>query len=160
MVSFIDDHRHLHGVEPMCKVLAIAPSTYYEHRARHSDPERLPERAKRDAHLRPEIQRVWDANFQVCTWAECSGTRGCGLPWRALPTNPHLSACTDHAEFHPLACGACRITLSCGTWGRIQRVIYNPTLHAIDYANRALALPSAPNGASPEEEPTFLTLAS
>ena len=65
MVSFIDSQRQQHGVEPMCKVLPIAPSTYYEHRARQSDPERLPERAKRDVHMRPEIQRVWDANFQV-----------------------------------------------------------------------------------------------
>jgi putative transposase len=65
MVSFIDSQRQKHGVEPMCKVLPIAPSTYYAHRARQSDPERLPDRAKRDARLRPEIQRVWDANFQV-----------------------------------------------------------------------------------------------
>lgn len=65
MVSFIEYQRQKHGVEPMCKVLPIAPSTYYEHRARQSDPELLPERAKRDAYLRPEIQRVWDANFQV-----------------------------------------------------------------------------------------------
>ena len=49
----------------MCKAPPIAPSTYYEHRARHSDPKRLPDRAKRDAHLRPGIQRVWDANFKV-----------------------------------------------------------------------------------------------
>ena len=65
MVSFIDAQLQAHGVEPMCKVLPIAPSTYYEHKARQADPERLPERAKRDALLRPEIQRVWDANFQV-----------------------------------------------------------------------------------------------
>ena len=46
-------------------MLPIAPSTYYEHRARQVNPQLLPDRAKRDAHLRPEIQRVWDANFQV-----------------------------------------------------------------------------------------------
>lgn len=65
MVSFIDAQRQAHGVEPICAVLPIAPSTYHEHRARQTDPERLPERAKRDARLRREIQRVWDANFQV-----------------------------------------------------------------------------------------------
>ncbi len=64
-VSFIDALRQGHGVEPICSVLPIAPSTYYEHKARQADPGRLPERAKRDAFLRPEIRRVWDDNFQV-----------------------------------------------------------------------------------------------
>jgi putative transposase len=62
MVSFIDAQRQGHGVEPICAVLPIAPSTYYERKARQADPKRLPERAKRDAYLRPEIRRVWEAN--------------------------------------------------------------------------------------------------
>ena len=41
MVSFIDDHRERYGVEPICAELPIAPSTYYEHKARQADPERL-----------------------------------------------------------------------------------------------------------------------
>ncbi len=65
MTSFIDTHRQAHGVEPICAVLPIAPSTYYEHKARQADPARLPARSKRDGFLRPEIQRVWDDNFQV-----------------------------------------------------------------------------------------------
>ena len=65
MVSFIDDHRGLHGVEPICKMLPIAPSTYYEMKARQIDPSRLPARAHSDQSLRPEIQRVWEENFQV-----------------------------------------------------------------------------------------------
>ena len=65
MVSFIDALRQGYGVEPICAVLPIVPSTYYEHKARQADPERLPERAKRDAHLRPDIRRVWEGNFQV-----------------------------------------------------------------------------------------------
>jgi putative transposase len=65
MVSFIDDHRGLCGVEPICKMLPIAPSTYYKMKARQADPARLPARAQRDQLLRPEIQRVWDENFQV-----------------------------------------------------------------------------------------------
>jgi putative transposase len=65
MVSFIDALRQGHGVEPICLLLPIAPSTYYEHKARQADSERLPERAKRDAYLRPEIRRVWEANFKV-----------------------------------------------------------------------------------------------
>ena len=65
MVSFIDDHRDTSGVEPICAVLPIAPSTYYEQKSREADPDRLPARAKRDAVLRSEIDRVWRENFQV-----------------------------------------------------------------------------------------------
>jgi len=65
MASFIDDHREIYGVEPICAVLPIAPSTYYEQKSRQADPERLPARAKRDAMLRIDIRRVWDSNFQV-----------------------------------------------------------------------------------------------
>jgi transposase InsO family protein len=65
IVSLIDILRPRHGVEPICTVLPIAPSTYYEHKARQADPGRLPERAKRDAVLRPEVQRIWDDNHKV-----------------------------------------------------------------------------------------------
>ena len=65
MVAFIDEHRDAYGVEPICDVLPIAPSTYYEHRARAEDPDRRPAREKRDEHLRPHIQRVWNDNHAV-----------------------------------------------------------------------------------------------
>jgi putative transposase len=65
MVTYIDDYRDRFGVEPICTVLPIAPSTYYEHKARQRDPDRRSDRAKRDDVLRPEIQRVWDENFSV-----------------------------------------------------------------------------------------------
>ena len=65
MTAFIEDHRNAYGVEPICSVLPIAPSTYYEHRARQSDPSRLPERARRDAALMVEIKRVWNENRKV-----------------------------------------------------------------------------------------------
>jgi putative transposase len=65
MVSFVDTHREAYGVEPICRVLPIAPSTYYEHKAREMDPSRLPPRAKRDAQLSCYIRRVWDENFRV-----------------------------------------------------------------------------------------------
>ena len=64
-VAFVDEHRDEYGVEPICTVLPIAPSTYYEYKARQADPARLPPRVRRDAALRDEIQRVWDDNFQV-----------------------------------------------------------------------------------------------
>ncbi|MCB1719718.1 MAG: IS3 family transposase, partial [Candidatus Competibacteraceae bacterium] len=65
MVSFIDDHRADYGVEPICAQLQIAPSTFYEHKARQADPGRLPDRTKRDAELSFDIRRVWEENFQV-----------------------------------------------------------------------------------------------
>jgi transposase InsO family protein len=65
MIEFIDDHRGAYGVEPICGVLPIAPSTYRTHAARRADPSRLPARAKRDASLMPEIARVFEENFQV-----------------------------------------------------------------------------------------------
>jgi transposase InsO family protein len=65
MKAFIDDHRAVYGVEPICKVLPIAPSTYFAHTARQRDPDQRPARTKRDDALLPEIQRVWNENFQV-----------------------------------------------------------------------------------------------
>lgn len=65
MITFIDDHRAIYGVEPICKVLPIAPSTYYMHVARRVDPGLLPPRIRRDRMLKDEIQRVWDENFKV-----------------------------------------------------------------------------------------------
>ena len=52
MIAFIDDHREAHGVEPICKVLPIAPSTYRAHVARRARPETAPARVKRDAALK------------------------------------------------------------------------------------------------------------
>jgi transposase InsO family protein len=65
MVAFIDAHRAEYGVEPICAELPIAPSTYYECKAREADPGRLPPRVRRDAELCTSIQRVWDENFCV-----------------------------------------------------------------------------------------------
>jgi putative transposase len=65
MIAFIDDHREAYGVEPICKVLPIAPSTYHEHAARRTDPTKRSARAKRDEALKAEIRRVFAANFEV-----------------------------------------------------------------------------------------------
>ncbi|WP_436407718.1 IS3 family transposase [Burkholderia seminalis] len=65
MASFIDEQRASHGVESICKVLPIAPSTYYRRAEQRADPVKLSARARRDAELSPEIQRVYDANFKV-----------------------------------------------------------------------------------------------
>ncbi len=62
---FIDEHREVYGVEPICRVLPIAPSTYRAHAAGLADPSRRSARTKRDALLHPEIERVWRVNFEV-----------------------------------------------------------------------------------------------
>ena len=86
MISFIDAYRDDHGVEPICKVLPIAPSSYYEHLARRRDPERLPTRDKREAELMPEIKRVFEKNFQVY---------GVRKVWRQMLREGHtIARCT------------------------------------------------------------------
>ena len=65
MKSFIDEHRDTYGVEPICRVLPIVPSTYRQHAARSKDSGRAPARERRDVVLREEIDRVFEANFQV-----------------------------------------------------------------------------------------------
>ena len=65
MIAFIDENRDEYGVEPICRMLGIAPSTFHAHDARRRRPERTPPRVVRDLALKPEIRRVWDANFRV-----------------------------------------------------------------------------------------------
>ena len=65
MIAFIDDHREAYGVESICKLLPVAPSSYYAHAARRADPGKRPARVQRDAELRPAIRRVWEDNFRV-----------------------------------------------------------------------------------------------
>jgi transposase InsO family protein len=86
MIGFIDDHRGVYGVEPICKVLPIAPSTYRAQAARRRDPATLPARARRDAALMPEIARVFEENFRVY---------GVRKVWRQLKREGHdLARCT------------------------------------------------------------------
>jgi len=65
MIAFIDAHRDVHGVEPICRMLPIAPSTYHAHVARRADPATAPARVRRDAWLCGPIRRVWEENFRV-----------------------------------------------------------------------------------------------
>ena len=65
MVRLIDEHRERYGVEPMCAVLPMAPSTYFRHKTLAAHPERRSARAQRDEELQAAIRRVWDANYQV-----------------------------------------------------------------------------------------------
>jgi transposase InsO family protein len=65
MVAFIDRHRDQYGVEAICALLPMAPSSYYEYKARQIDASRLPARTHRERQLEGEIHRVWQENFQV-----------------------------------------------------------------------------------------------
>ena len=86
MIAFIDDHRGAHGVEPICKLLPIAPSTYHAHIARRGDPTRQSSRVRRDAALMPGISRVFEENFRVY---------GVRKVWRQLLREGHAVArCT------------------------------------------------------------------
>ena len=75
MVEFIDEYRDEYGVEPICQILPIAPSTYHEQKARERDPSRLPGRWVRDAELREKIEKIWKKNF---------GVYGARKVWREL----------------------------------------------------------------------------
>ena len=85
MTAFIDQYRSAYGVEPICKVLPIAPSTYYEHAARRREPERSSARAKRDAELCVEIRRVFSENFGVYgvrkVWRDIVECHGINASW-------------------------------------------------------------------------------
>lgn len=65
MRAFVDAHRDRFGVEPICKVLQIAPSGYRRHAARRREPALSPARARRDVLLMPQIERVWRVNLRV-----------------------------------------------------------------------------------------------
>jgi transposase InsO family protein len=75
MVAFIDELRSEFGVESICKQLPIAPSVYYEHKARERDPARLPERHRRDVESLAEVRRVWE---------DSRGRYGARKVWRQL----------------------------------------------------------------------------
>jgi transposase InsO family protein len=86
MVRYITDHREKFGVEPICAVLPIAPSTYFRLRAQQQDTTKRSARAKRDDAWRVEIQRVHEENF---------GVYGPRKVWRQLRREGHIVArCT------------------------------------------------------------------
>lgn len=103
MVSFIDVHRVEHGVESICKVLPIAPSTYYDHLAKRVEPARRSARAKRDAALRPEIHRVAEHRIRI------------EIPADYPATEPRVTMLDDsvprHDSFHCSSAGVCCVTV-------------------------------------------------
>jgi putative transposase len=108
-VAFIDDHRQALGIEPVCRVMRIAPSTYYQHKAKQVDPDLRSPRQKRDDELRPAIQRVWDANFKVY---------GARKVWRQLARE----------GFAVARCTIERLMRSMGLWGVVRGKVKRTTI--------------------------------
>lgn len=129
MVAFIDAHRATYGVEPICSQLPIAPSTYYD-KAWEADPLRLPVRARRDAGLRVQIDRVWNEHFRVY---------GARKVWRQM-----------HREGIPVArCTVERLMKSQGLRGVVRGKVWRTTV-SDETAHRPLdrvATPIHGNGA-------------
>ena len=127
MVGFIDDH----GVEPICKVLPIAPSTYYDHLTKRADPARPSDRARRDTTLRPEIKRVFEENQRVY---------GLRKIWRQL----------DREGFDVARCTVARLMKDMGIQGIIRGKPHKTTFSdkkapcPLDKVNRQFRVP-APN---------------
>jgi len=94
MIRFIDAHRAMYGVEPICAVLPIAPSTYWRVRAQQQDATKRAARATRDDELRILIQRVHADNF---------GVYGPRKVWRQLRRDGHIVArCTVERLMHAM----------------------------------------------------------
>ena len=131
MITFIDDHRGDHGVEPICKVLPIAPSTYHEHVAQRRDPSRLSVMAKKDLGLKPEITRIFKENFEVY---------GVRKVWRQL----------KRERFDVARCTVERLMKEMGLQGVIRGKVLRTTfsdkaaLCPLDHVNRQFHAP-APN---------------
>ena len=86
MMSFIDSHREELGVQPICRELAIAPSSYHEHAARLVDPGKRSARARRDDEIKQQIKRVHD---------DSSGLYGTGKVWHQMRrTGATVAQCT------------------------------------------------------------------
>ena len=128
MIGFIDDHREVYGVEPICNVLPIAPSTYRVQAARRRDPAKLPARAQRDAALMPEIARVFEENFRVY---------GVRKVWRQLRREGH----------DPARCTVARLMRSMGLQGVIRGKPVRTTISdkaapcPLDHVNREFKAP-------------------
>jgi putative transposase len=111
VVAFINDHRDQYGVEPICRVVPIAPSTYFRHQACRTDPTLRSARAQHDDQLRIEIQRVWDEHFQVY---------GPRKVWRQL-----------RREGHPVArCTIARLMRAMGLTGVVRGRAWTTTTQA------------------------------
>lgn len=131
MISFIDEHRSVLGVEPICKLLPIAPSTYYDTVAKRTNVDRLPVRVRSDMSMKIEIHRVFDENFRVY---------GVRKIWRQL----------QREGFDVVRCTVARLMRTMGLQGIIRGKPVKTTVSdkgapcPLDHVNRQFKAP-APN---------------
>lgn len=131
MIAFIDEHRDSYGVEPICRVLPIAPSSYHEHVAQRRDPGRRSARSQRDEGLKPQVMRVFEENF---------GVYGVRKVWRQM----------QREGFDIARCSVARLMRDLGLQGVIRGKPVRATVSdkaapcPLDHVNRQFKAP-APN---------------
>ena len=131
MIAFIDEHRDAYGVEPICRVLPIAPSSYHERVAQRRDPGRRSARSQRDEGLKPEVMRVFAENF---------GVYGVRKVWRQM----------KREGFDVARCSVARLMRDLGLQGVIRGKPVRTTISdkaaacPLDHVNRQFHAP-APN---------------
>lgn len=121
MVTFIDQHRATYGVEPICEVLPIAPSTYFRHQAEQRDPTRRSARRQRDEVLRAIIRRVWEEHHRVY---------GARKVWKQM----------GRQGLHEARCRVRRLMRDMGLVGAVRGRAWTTTTQAAPAANRPLDL--------------------
>ncbi len=122
------EHRDVHGVEPICQVLQVAPSTYYRHAQREAGANVRPTRWWKDRALRPQIRRVWEENRQVY---------GVRKVWRQLQREGHRVA----------RCTVARLMGELGLHGVVRGKVVKTTISdkrpcPLDRVNRQFQAPS------------------
>lgn len=116
VMAFIDAHRGELGIEPICRELAIAPSSYHEHAARLADPQLRSARVRRDDAIRQEIARVHEASF---------GLYGTRKVWHQLRREGvKVAKCTVERLIHAMGLAGIRRGKTCVT------TVSNPRCHA------------------------------
>jgi hypothetical protein len=150
MVAFIDDYREVYGVEPICRIVPIAPSTDRAVKAQQADPNRQSARARRDADLPDAIAQIWDDNFQVY---------GVRKVWRALQRDGWAVArCTverlmQQMGFQGALCAAARqkrpvrmrlnparLIWSSATSQRLSRIVFGSRISPLWRPGAALSM--------------------
>ena len=99
-MSFIDGHREELGIEPICRELAVAPSSYHEHAARLADPGKRSARAQRDDTIKEQIKRVHD---------DSTGLYGTRKVWHQMRRDgAEVAKCTVERLMHAMGLAGVR----------------------------------------------------
>jgi putative transposase len=132
MIAFIDEHRNAYGVELMCRVLPIAPSSYHERVAQRRDPGRRSVRSQREEVLKPEVMRVFAENF---------GVYGVRKVWRQMQREGFdVARCTVQRRCGNSACKVSFAASQCAPRSEIRRRL------ARSITSTASSMPQRPAG--------------